>query len=69
MNNIVEATISILSATKKPLDSYQVARRVGCTPMQAGRALQELRSHGQVRPFNVGGDSTLAEEFALVCAA
>lgn len=68
MRNIVEAARSILSTAEKPLDSYQMARRTGCAPMEAGRALQELHRRGLAQQFDVGGDSTLAEEFALACA-
>lgn len=65
MRNTVEGARAVLAAAEKPMDSYQLSRRVGCTPMEAGRALQELRSRGQAFPCSYGGDNALAEEFAL----
>lgn len=65
MKKLFEAIFCVLRAAEKPLGSYQVAKRTGCPPMDAGRALHALRSRGQVLALDVGGDQPLAEKFTL----
>ena len=62
-----DLVLRALESASGPLDSYQVAKSAGVTPIQAGRTLAKLASSGLVQTDDpLGTDNDLAARYRLV---